>query len=107
MTATATETHTPVLNDPVQVRFTPQGTPLAVRWDGRLWAVAAEPVHWFSRWNWWESDLPAGRGQGSVVEIEFWRVQVRLGSSASPLRTFELRKHPGWEGWHLTRVSDE
>ena len=38
MTATAAETKTLTRNDPVQVRFTPQGTPLAVRWDGRLWA---------------------------------------------------------------------
>ena len=36
------------LNVPVQVRFTAAGTPLAVRYDGRIWAVAAEPVHWFT-----------------------------------------------------------
>ena len=38
----------PTLNAPVDVRFTAAGTPLAVRYDGRIWAVAAEPVHWFT-----------------------------------------------------------
>jgi hypothetical protein len=28
----------------VDVRFTAAGTPLAVRHEGRLWAVAADPV---------------------------------------------------------------
>ncbi|EMY35002.1 hypothetical protein D477_006698 [Arthrobacter crystallopoietes BAB-32] len=94
------------LNEPVEVRFTPQGVPLAVRWRGRLWPVAAEPVHWFSRWNWWESELPAGPGRGQLIEIEYWRLQVRA-TSTSPPRTLEVRRHPGWEGWHLIRVSDE
>lgn len=94
------------LSEPVEVRFTPQGVPLAVRWRGRLWPVAAEPLHWNSGWNWRESDLPAGPGQGQLVEIEYWRLQVRATSS-SPLRTLEVRRHPGWDGWHLTCVCDE
>lgn len=94
------------LSDPVEVRFTPQGVPLAVRWRGRLWPVAAEPLHWTSGWNWRESDLPAGSGQGQLVEIEYWRLQVRAASS-SPLRTLEVRRHPGWDGWYLTHAGDE
>ena len=27
----------------------PRRHPLAVRFDGRIWAVAAAPVHWFTR----------------------------------------------------------
>jgi hypothetical protein len=77
----------------------PHGVPLAVRRRGRLWPVAAEPVRWFSRWNWWESKLPAGPGQGNIVEIEFWRLKVQA-TSTSPLRTLEVRNHPGWDGWH-------
>ena len=106
MTAVQERAGKRTLNEPVDIRFTPQGVPLAVRWRGRLWPVAAEPLHWFSRWNWWESNLPAGPGQGNIVDIEFWRLQVRA-TSTSPLLTLEVRKHPGWDGWHLVHVSDE
>jgi hypothetical protein len=29
--------------------FKAAGTPLAVRYDGRVWAVAVERLHWFTR----------------------------------------------------------
>jgi hypothetical protein len=114
MTAVQEQAGQRTLNDPVEVRFTPQGVPLAVRWRGRLWPVAAEPLHWNSGWNRRESGLPAGpghghghgHGHGQPAGLEFWRLQVRATSS-SPLRTLEVRKHPGWEGWYLTRVGDE
>ena len=101
MTATVSET---TLDAPVDVRFTAAGTPLAVRYDGRVWAVAAEPVHWFSRDSWWETRRTAA-GCGNLVDIEHWRVQVRL-SSASALRTFELRREPLSEQWLLESIHD-
>ncbi|WP_171027514.1 hypothetical protein [Pseudarthrobacter sp. NamE2] len=44
-------------------------------------------------------------GAGNVIDIEHWRVQVRLGS-ASPLRTFELRREPLSEQWLLEAITD-
>lgn len=102
MTATISET---TLNVPVQVRFTAKGVPLAVRYDGRAWAVAAEPVRWFERDCWWETRRTAPRGVGNVVDIERWRLQVRL-SSNSALRTFELRRDPLAEQWLLESIDD-
>lgn len=46
MTATANETAVTV---EVDVRFNPTGRPLAVRYDGRLWVITEEPMHWFER----------------------------------------------------------
>jgi hypothetical protein len=103
VTATVSET---TLNVPVQVRFTAKGVPLAVRHDERVWAVAAEPVHWFTRDSWWESRRTAPVGAGNLVDIEHWRVQVRLGTSASALRTFELRREPLSEQWLLASITD-
>lgn len=103
MTATASET---ILDAPVGVRFTAGGTPLAVRYDGRVWAVAAEPVHWFSRDSWWETQQTVPVGVGNVVDVEHWRLQVRLGSSRSALRTFELRRDPLSEQWLLETIKD-
>ncbi len=87
------------------VRFTAAGTPLAVRHEGRERAVAAEPVHWFTRDSWWETRRSVPVGVGNVVDIEHWRVQVCLGSS-SPLRTFELRRDPLSEQWLLEAITD-
>lgn len=102
MTAVANET---TLDVDVDVRFTPAGTPLAVRHEGRIWAVAAEPVHWFDRDAWWDTQSTAAVGSGDLVSIEFWRVQVRL-SSSSALRTFELRRNPLSTRWLLEGISD-
>nr|WP_173160700.1 hypothetical protein [Arthrobacter sp. 68b] len=90
----------------MDVRFTAAGTPLAVRYDGRMWAVAAEPLHWFSRDSWWETRRTAAKGSGDLVSIEHWRVQVRLGPSTSKLRTFELRRNPLSEQWLLEFITD-
>jgi hypothetical protein len=89
----------------VDVRFTPAGTPLAVRHEGRIWAVAAEPVHWFNRDAWWDTRRTAAVGSGDLVSIEYWRVQVRLGSN-SALRTFTLRRNPLATRWLLESISD-
>lgn len=103
MTATVSEK---TLDAPVDVRFTAVGTPLAVRYDGRIWAVAADPVHWFARDSWWETQRAVPVGVGNVVDIEHWRLQVRLGSSTSELRTFELRRDPLSEQWLLESITD-
>lgn len=90
----------------VDVRFTAAGTPLAVRYEGREWAVAAEPVHWFTRNAWWETLRTAPVGVGNLVDIEYWRLQVRLGPSASALRTFTLCRDPLSTRWVLESTSD-
>lgn len=96
-----------VLNTVVDVRFTAAGVPLAIRYDGHVWSVAADPFHWFARNNWWESGQGAQRGRGAdLVSVEYWKVQVRL-TSTSALRTFTLRRDPGLPHWILESVSDE
>ena len=95
----------PTLNVPADVRFTKAGIPLAVRYDGRIWAVTEEPVRWFTRDSWWDTRRSVPVGVGNVVDIEHWRVQVQDGSD-SPLRTFELRREPLAEQWLLEAITD-
>ena len=102
MTATVSET---TLNAPVDVRFTAAGVPLAVRYDGRIWAVAAEPLRWFTRDSWWQTRTSAPVGIGNIVDIEFWQVQVKLSSNAA-LRTFLLRREPASTQWLLDSITD-
>jgi hypothetical protein len=101
VTAVANE----ALDVAVDVRFTAAGTPLAVRYEGRIWAVAADPVHWFARDAWWDTRRTAAVGSGDLVSVEYWRVQVRLGSN-SALRTFTPRRNPLTTQWLLESISD-
>jgi hypothetical protein len=107
ITPDAPTLNAPTLDHSVDVRFTPTGTPLAVRYDGRIWTVDPDldTMHWFTRDSWWTTRTTAPRGVGNVVDIEHWRVQVRL-SSTSALRTFELRRDPLSEQWLLADIID-
>jgi hypothetical protein len=102
VTAVANET---TLDANVDVRFTAAGTPLAVRHEGRIWAVAADPVRWFARDAWWDTRRTAAVGSGDLVSVELWQLQVRLGSN-SALRTFTLRRDPLSTQWLLESISD-
>jgi hypothetical protein len=99
---------TPTLNTPVDVRFTKAGTPLAVRYRRQIWAVdpTLDTAHWFTRDSWWDTRRSIPVGVGNVIDIEHWRVQVRLGGSDSQLRTFELRREPLDEQWVLEAITD-
>ncbi|WP_432246111.1 hypothetical protein ACRB8A_19710 (plasmid) [Arthrobacter sp. G.S.26] len=100
---TAVQTEAP-LAAAVDVRFTLDGTPLAVRYDGHIWAVAADPVRWFERESWWETQNRAPVG-AAVVDTTIWQVQVRI-NSASPLRTMQLRQPAMTDHWILTSIDD-
>lgn len=102
MTTTANEIS---LKVPVDVRFSTTGRPLAVRHDGRLWVITEDPVRWFERDSWWQTRTSAPVGVGNIVDIEFWRVQVKL-SSNSALRTFLLRREPASTKWLLDSITD-
>lgn len=89
----------------MDVRFTPAGNPLAVRHNGRIWAVMADPLHWFARNSWSDTRRPAAVGSGDLVNVEYWRVQVGLASN-SALRTFTLRRDPLSSQWLLESIAD-
>jgi hypothetical protein len=73
VTAAASEA---TLDVPVDVRFTPAGNPLAIRYNGRIWAVMADPLHWFARDSWSDTRRTSAVGSGDLVSVEYWRVQV-------------------------------
>ncbi|MFJ5699960.1 hypothetical protein [Arthrobacter sp. NPDC093139] len=97
----------PTRTHDVQVRTDPAGKPLAVRHDGRIWIVDpdTDSQHWFIRDAWWDTRRTAPVGAGNLVDIEYWRVQVRLGSN-SALRTFTLRREPLATAWRLESITD-
>lgn len=102
MTVTANET---ALEAAVDVRFTPAGRPLAVRHEGQIWAVSADPVHWFKRDVHNDMKRAATFETHDMKSVEYWRVQVGLASN-SALRTFTLRRDPRSSQWLLEAIAD-
>ncbi|CAH0127480.1 MULTISPECIES: hypothetical protein [unclassified Arthrobacter] len=97
----------PTQTHDLQVRTDPAGKPLAIRHDGRIWVVdpGTESQHWFESDSRQDTGRTAAVGSGGLVSVEYWRVQVRLGSN-SPLRTVTLRREQPSPGWFLEHVSD-
>ncbi|MDI3243023.1 hypothetical protein QK292_15815 [Arthrobacter sp. AL08] len=101
ITDTAPKTHD------LQVRTNTSGKPLAIRHDGQIWLVDpdTDSQHWYGRDAWWDTRRTAAVGSGDLVSIEFWRVQVRSGTT-SDLRTVTLRRDPLSTQWLLENISD-
>ncbi len=91
----------------VSVRFNPEGTPLAIRHEGRIWMVDPDvhSGHWFTRSAWWETQARAAIGAGDMVSVEHWQVQAKLSSADSELRTLTLRREPLATQWQLESIS--
>lgn len=85
----------------IEVYFSTAGQPLRVRRQGRVWNVAAEPVRWFERVKWWESELRAPKGSAFAIDAQVWQVQVSLGAKTSDVLTWELVRHAPTGGWQL------
>jgi hypothetical protein len=102
-----TITDTPARTHDLQVRTDAAGKPLAIRLDGQIWLVDpdTDSQHRFGRDAWWNTRRTAAVGSGDLVSIEYWQVQVRLGSN-SALRTFTLRRNPLSTQWLLESISD-
>ncbi|BCW86139.1 hypothetical protein NicSoilE8_38120 [Arthrobacter sp. NicSoilE8] len=91
----------------IPVQFTADGTPMAVRYENRIWMVDPDvhAAHWFTRDSWWETQRRAAVGSGDLVSIEHWQVQATLPTSDQELHTFTIRREPLATGWLLESVS--
>jgi hypothetical protein len=89
------------------VRLDTAGKPLAIRHNGTIWVVDpnTESQHWYGRDAWWDTRRTAAVGNGDLVSIEYWSVQVRSGTHSS-LRTATLRRNPLSTQWLLEHISD-
>lgn len=91
----------------VDVTHNSQGVPLRLTWQGRPYVLAAEPLRWYERRNWWEEVTRAAPGEGAgLVAREIWRVQMREDTTpqGTELRTFELVRHLPSQRWRLIKV---
>lgn len=95
-----------VFSESVEVVCTASGQPMRLRWQGRSYRIAAEPVRWYERRAWWAEERRARRGHGAgLVDHEIWRVQVRV-NDRSEIRTLDLAHQLDSGRWRLLRVHD-
>ncbi|WP_043795012.1 hypothetical protein [Pseudarthrobacter chlorophenolicus] len=76
----------------IVITLNAEGVPVSFELDGRTWVVGAEPVRWFERRSWWETDLRMGRqGEARRIDVAVWQLQARPERNpSSDLVTFEV-----------------
>lgn len=95
-----------VFSESVEVICAATGQPLRLNWQNRTYRIAADPVRWYERRNWWAEEVRAERGRGAgVVDHEIWRVQIKL-NGRSETRTLDLAHQVDTGRWRLLRLHD-
>lgn len=62
--------------------------------------MAADPVRWYERINWWQEFKRYPRHNPPRIDVEVWRVQARLGRRGE-LVTFDLIHSSERTAWTL------
>jgi hypothetical protein len=91
------------------VTLSPEGAPAAFTIAGDSWRVAEEPVRWYERTAWWETESRMPREHGRI-DVEVWQLQARQersadGPSANPV-TFVLVRNQNTGEWHLRSIDE-
>lgn len=90
------------LDEPASVRFTPAGTPLALRWRGSIWQVVGESTPW--RASSTDRSMVASPISGADGAVpRSWRFQAQTGP-ASPVLDFVIGLDDRHGEWRLLRV---
>lgn len=79
----------------------PAGVPLRFEHEGKVWRVAADPVRWYERTNWWEDGKRHPRDDAPAIDLEVWRVQVKPGKRGGELVTVDLIRAQDRTTWFL------
>jgi hypothetical protein len=89
------------------VSLSPDGVPMAFTVAGDSWRVVEEPVRWYERTPWWETETRMQRDHGRI-DVEVWQLQAShsaAGSAASSV-TFVLVRNQNTGEWHLRSIEE-
>ncbi|MEO3931401.1 hypothetical protein WMO79_01120 [Micrococcaceae bacterium Sec7.4] len=91
--------------DSLTVTVSADGVPVAFTVGGDIWIVAADPVRWYERIPWWETETRMPRESGRI-DVEVWQLQAAAADAASesPEATFILVRDQNTGEWHLRSV---
>lgn len=85
--------------EPISVE-TVSGVPVSFVRNGSTWHVGTEPLRWFERVSWWETETRMPKGESVRIDVVVWQVQARIGHNPrSELVTFELVLGTDRETW--------
>ena len=88
--------------DNLTVSLSPEGVPSAFTVAGDSWRVAEEPVRWYERIPWWETEARMPRELGRI-DVEVWQLQCRPGrrGGGNELVTFVLVRNRNTGEWTI------
>jgi hypothetical protein len=89
------------------VSLSPEGVPVEFTVAGDSWLVVEEPVRWYERIPWWETESRMPRGHGRI-DVEVWQLQANhdaAGPGASAV-TFVLVRNQNTGEWHLRSIEE-
>ena len=98
-----------IFSEGIEVVQTAAGLPLRLVWRGIRYTLAADPVRWYERRNWWDEVTRAAPGAGAgLVDREIWRVQVRRdgGADSTAMLTLDLVKYLPAGRWRIIKIHD-
>ncbi|MEO6531555.1 MAG: DUF6504 family protein [Specibacter sp.] len=93
-------------SESVTVVRSPEGALVQLWWRGQCHAIAADPLCWYERRPWWESETRMRPGEGvGYVDTQMWRVQVQQEGSAE-LLTLDLVRYRPSDRWRVIKIHD-
>lgn len=91
-----------VVDERVDVRLTPAGSPLGFEWRARHYRMTETPLRFFTRRPWWLEQNRVQKGIGAqVLETEVWRMTA-AGNGRAASRVYELTREDS--DWRLARI---
>jgi hypothetical protein len=89
------------------VSLSPGGVPIAFTVAGDSWRVTEEPVRWYERTAWWETESRMPREHGRI-DVEVWQLQANndVAGSATSSVTFVLVRNQNTGEWHLRSIQE-
>lgn len=93
-------------SESVKVVRSAAGALVQLWWRGRCYTLASEPLCWYERRPWWESETRMRPGEGvGYVDTQMWRVQVRQ-EGKTELLTLDLVRYRPSDRWRVIKIHD-
>ncbi|WP_253901476.1 hypothetical protein [Arthrobacter sp. PAMC 25486] len=94
-----------IFSEAVDVVYSAQGALVQLSWRGVLYDVEPEPLCWYERRPWWQSDerLPPGAGVGTV-DTQMWRLVLSGGEGQR--FTLDVVHYRPADRWRAIKIYD-